>query len=334
MYLGIEIGGTKLQLGIGSGDGSPPILVERRPIRRTGGASAILEAVAEVGPDLVHRYEVTRIGVGFGGPLEPDEGRIYESHQVAGWDGFPLGPWCEANLGRPTVVGNDCAIAGLAEARFGAGRGHTHVFFVNVGTGVGGGFAIGGELYRGGGPAVAEIGQMRLSPDSADPTATVESLASGLGIVASALGGLEAATGDGRAQRDVDDLMARCDGQPDRLTGRNVADAAADGNAIAANALEGAQLALGWAIGQVVTLVGPDVVVVGGGVSLIGEERFLGPVRAAVERLVFPLMRDSYEVRAAELGELVVVHGALAIAAQGRVFAGDAGFQSSVETVR
>ena len=95
--------------------------------------------------------------------------------------------------------------------------------------------------------------------------------------------------------------------------------AAAEGNELAREVLGHAHEALGWAIAQTITLLAPEVVVVGGGVSLAGEQLFFAPLRKQVERYVFPPLAESYEIRPAELGELVVVQGALALAAAAEV---------------
>ena len=94
-----------------------------------------------------------------------------------------------------------------------------------------------------------------------------------------------------------------------------VAQAAAEGNEVAKEVLDHACQALGWALAQVITLLAPEVVVVGGGVSLMGEQLFFSPLRAEVERYVFPPLVGSYRLSPAALGELVVVHGAVALAA-------------------
>jgi glucokinase len=113
------------------------------------------------------------------------------------------------------------------------------------------------------------------------------------------------------------DLWSRCGGDFERLDSRLIAQAAAEGNEFAREVLGHATQTLGWAIAQVVTLVAPEVVVVGGGVSLVGEPLFFTPLRAAVQKYVFPPLAKSFEIVPAKLGELVVVHGALALAAAG-----------------
>ena len=92
----------------------------------------------------------------------------------------------QRTFGMPTAVGNDCDVAGLAEARFGAGRGRRVLFYVTVGSGIGGGLIVDGQIYRGNGVAAAEIGHLRPGLHADRPDETVESMASGWGIAAAA----------------------------------------------------------------------------------------------------------------------------------------------------
>ena len=150
MYLGIEIGGTKLQLGVGRGDGKL-IALERAEIERSQGASAIRDRIQAIARTLAAKYPLTAVGIGFGGPIDTTRGRTITSHQVAGWEDFPLVEWIADKLSLPAVLGNDADVAALAEAKYGAGRGANPVFYVTVGTGVGGGLIIDGRIYRGSG---------------------------------------------------------------------------------------------------------------------------------------------------------------------------------------
>ena len=118
----------------------------------------------------------------------------------------------------------------------------------------------------------------------------------------------------GDSTRDFQDLRERCQSDFLRLTTKSIGEAAVAGNLLAKEQYRNATQVLGWGIAQLITLVAPEVVVVGGGVSLVGEEVFFAPLRAAVQQYVFPPLRDAYRLVPAELGETVVVHGALALA--------------------
>ncbi len=333
MFLGIEIGGTKLQLGVGTGDGPPLIALERRTVERARGADGIREQIIGAGRLLFDKYPIERIGYGFGGPVNSATGRVITSHQVEGWTDFPIVDWTREAFGVPVRLGNDCDVAALAEATYGAGRGHGTVFYITVGTGIGGGLVIDGRSQGAGRLAIAEIGHLRPGPLAEDPDTTVESLAAGPGIEAAAralvtgqvrhpliaAGGFASTDIDvnwSAAEDDTDDLLCRCLGDVEQLTAKQIAQAAAHGNQIAKAALHQGHVALGWGIAQMVTLLSPRVVVIGGGVSLMGEELFFEPLLRQVRRFVFPPLADSIRLVPAALDEEVVVHGAIALAAR------------------
>lgn len=341
MFLGIEIGGTKLQLGIGDGQHPQTTALERLTVDPAAGAAGIRRQIAEAADRLLAGRAVRAIGIGFGGPVDVVAGRTIKSHQIDGWEDFPLVEWCQQTLGMPAMLQNDADTAALAEARFGAGHGANPVFYVTVGSGIGGGLVVDGRIYRGAGRGAAEIGHLRPGLQADQAELTVESLASGWGIASQAqtlLSGavaqridpaLQVSRASNRSERErrlsaavaaseefEADLLARAGGFLDAITGKLVAEAARDGNAVAADILQRAWQALGWAIAQVITLTAPEVIVIGGGVALLGEE-MLQPVREQVARYVFPPFLDRYRIVPAGLGEEMVVYGALALAADG-----------------
>lgn len=313
MFLAIEIGGTKLQLGVGSGTGQPLQALERRTVDPDGRSAGILQQIAEVAPDLIQQHGVRAIGIGFGGPVDRSGGTVIKSHQIEGWENFSITAWSRQRLQRPTCLGNDSDLAGLAEARFGAGKGHRVVFYSNVGSGIGGALVIDGELYLGGKSGASEIGHLRPHWGPTGSDHTVESLASGWGMTAAARAGLL----DGERQDDpsVRELLALCADDVSRLDGKILAMALIRGNAFAGDIFRQGIRAYGWGLAQTITLLGPDVVVVGGGVPLIGEEHYMVPLRSRVEECVFSPRRGTYQLKSAELGEEMVLHGALALAA-------------------
>ncbi len=313
MYLGIEIGATKLQLAVGPGDGSPFVEFQRAEIRLEAGAGGILRQIDAIGRELIERHQPRAIGIGFGGPVDAEAGRTVTSHQVEGWTDFALVDWCRETFGLPAGLSNDSDAAGLAEALFGAGRGHRVVFYTNVGSGIGGALMIDGRVYSGGHGIASEIGHLRPGLDADDPHATVESFSSGFGIAAAGRSWL---VGENLHDPSAADLLARCGGRIEQLSGRMVADAAAAGNAAASRIFALALQTFGWAIAQMITLVAPQVVVIGGGVPLVGETMFFEPLRRQVARYVFPPLAHTYSIIPAALGEEVVVRGALAVAKQ------------------
>lgn len=339
MFLGIEIGGTKLQLGVGTGDGSPVAALERFGVDRAAGADGIRQQIESAGRGLCQRFEITGIGIGFGGPLDTRTGTTLKSHHVTGWDDFPLVAWASETLGAPACAQNDADTAGLAEALFGAGKGCDPVLYLTVGTGIGGGLIHQGQIYRGRGLGATEIGHLRPGLACDTPEACVESFAAGWGIEAFAQAAVEEPVShrigkhsktslDPEAirqqlidaeelhERQVGDLLERANGAVDQITVKLLAEAVIDGNKLAEEILHRAWQALGWAIAQAISLLAPEVVVIGGGVSLIGNARFFEPLSEQIARYVFPPFREQYRVVPAALGEEVVIHGALALARQ------------------
>ncbi len=304
MFLGIEIGGTKLQMGVGDGLGGRLIALERTAVQPAEGAAGIRRQIERIGTQLIRRHGITGIGIGFGGPVDRAAGKVVKSHQIAGWDGFPLVDWCRQTFGVPASIGNDSDMAGLGEARFGAGRGARVVFYTNVGSGIGGALVIGGRVYVGSAGIASELGHLRPGPQADRSDRIVESAASGWAIAVAARDDFQLA---GELQRQHGCAI-------DQLTSKMVAEAAIAGNQAARAIFGRATQTYGWAIAQMITLLSPEVVVVGGGVPLAGEDLFFTPLRHEVHRFVFPPLQGTYRIAPAELGEEVVLHGALALA--------------------
>jgi len=315
MLLGIEIGGTKLQFGVGRGDGTPLATLERLDVEPQHGADRIRQQIVQTCKPLIERYAITGIGIGFGGPVDSERGRTIVSHQVEGWKDFPLADWSRTALGVPALVANDSDSAGLAEALFGAGKGHAVVVYNNIGSGIGGAIVIRGRLYGGSQGVAAEFGHLRPGPEAVRPDQDLEAVASGWGITAGVRARIEGAF-DAAAERDAQDFLDRCGGNLDRLNTKIIAEAARAANRLAADAFDHACRTIGWALAQVITILAPSVVVMGGGVSLVGEDLFFRPLRHYVAQYVFPSLAGTYEIVPAMLGEEVVVYGALALAAE------------------
>jgi len=316
--LGIEIGGTKLQLGIGHGLGSLRAIA-RLGVEPSGGAQGILSQIESALPaflrttDLAPR-EIKAVGIGFGGPVDTAQCRTITSYQVAGWDQFPLARWVRDHLDIPQVVlENDSDSAGLAEARFGAGSGHSPLLYTNIGSGIGGSLILDGHIDRGCGNGALEIGHLGVIVDTPQGPSLVEleQVAAGWAIARSAQIEAKRLLDQGRDDWIV---LSQALGQPERITAEHVARAEQAGDVTATSILDRARSAVAFALTQAVTLLAPSRIVLGGGVSLIGEAHWLLPIRQLVNQNVFEPFRGHFEIVAAALGEEVVVHGALALA--------------------
>ena len=298
-FLGIEIGGTKLQLVRGEGNGR----IHQRctlPVVPAAGAAGIRVQITQAVAELVRARPVTAVGVGFGGPVDWQTGRICRSHQIEGWSEFDLGGWLHAQTGAPVFVDNDANVAAYGEAVHGAGVGFDSVAYVTLGSGVGGGLIVGGRIYHGAKPGESEVGHLRL--DRAGTT--VESRCSGWAV-------------DARIRKLVTDEPAGALAKlVDPLPGgeaKHLAAALQQGDPGAQRLLAAVAEDLAFGLSHVVHLFHPHVIVLGGGLAGVGE-----PLRAAVEQA---LRRDIMEafvpglaLRLSKLGGDVVPLGALCLA--------------------
>ena len=315
MYLGIEIGGTKLQLGLGHGDGHI-LALWRGTVNASEGSEGIREQIVRAVPELLAKANTDRTllkgaGIGFGGPTDDRSNTVIKSHQIAGWDDFPLAFWLSEALHVPVALGNDADVAGLAEALHGAGQGCSPLFYITIGSGIGGGFVVDGGIYRAAGKGAAEIGHLRVLDwrRRSEPTmSTLEDVASGWGIEKHLRHLLS--EGDGR-----DSLLWKlAEGNMGRVTAALAGQAAQQGDSFARTVLLEALVSLAEAICAVISLLCPRRIVIGGGVSLMGDKLFFEPLREMVAERVFKPFAGLCDIVPAALGEAVVVHGALALA--------------------
>jgi glucokinase len=301
MFIGIEIGGTKLQLVSGDKSGA----IDQRlklAVDPARGARGIRQQIEAALPKLLTAQAIRCIGVGFGGPVNWQEGRICRSHQVEGWSEFDLAGWLKQISGLPARVDNDANVAALGEAHKGAGQGRNPVFYITLGSGVGGGLVVDGRIYHGTTPGEAEIGHVRLDRKGT----IVESRCSGWAV-------------DARI-RDLkrtspSTFLCQVPGFGQGGEAKYLSEAIAKGDSAASRLLAEIAEDLAFGLSHVVHLFHPEVLVLGGGLSGIGE-----PLRAAVEKALPSFIMEAFapgpQVVLAALREDAVPTGALLLAAQ------------------
>lgn len=302
VFLGIEIGGTKLQVVVG--DDSARILRRFRfNVAPSLGAAGIREQLETTLTELRQSHLIQAAGIGFGGPVDWRNRQICCSHQIEGWSEFELGPWVQNLLGGvPVLMDNDADVAALGEALHGAGVNANPVFYVTLGSGVGGGLVVDGRIYHGAKPGEAEIGHIRLDRSGV----IVENRCSGWAVdrriralkqsgSASILCELSREHSSGEAQ-----FLPRALELNDAIAHQLLGEVAGD---------------LAFALSHVVHLFHPEVIVIGGGLSKIGE-----PLRAAVAKALPVYVMEAFgpgaDIRLAGLGEDSVPTGALELARQ------------------
>lgn len=299
LVLGIEVGGTKLQVVAGNAEAGIRHRL-RLAVDRSSGGAGIRQQIEACLPGLIEELKPQAIGVGFGGPVDWQTGRICCSHQIEGWSEFELGAWLRKLSGLPVAVDNDANTATLGEALAGSGVGFSPVFYATLGSGVGGGLVVDGRIYHGAKPGEAEIGHVRLSRDGA----TVESRCSGWAV--------DAKIRQLKIKAPGSLLVRLCLG----ATGgeaRHLATALAKCDAAALNILRETADDLAFGLSHVVHLFHPEIIILGGGLSLTGEP-LRATVAAALPRYVMEAFRGGPQVALAALGEDAVPVGALRLA--------------------
>jgi glucokinase len=299
LYLGVEIGGTKLQIHAGNQRGQ---IVERIrfDVDPSAGAAGIRSQIERAIPELTRRLKPLATGVGFGGPVDWKTGGICCSHQVEGWSDYPLAEWLSELARTPVFVDNDANVAALGEALHGAGAGFDPVFYVTLGSGVGGGLVKSGKIYHGAPPGESEIGHVRL-----DRAGTfVEGRCSGWAVDAR----LRAAKA-----KHPQSALARCIGEATRGEARFLSAALSQDDPLAKAILDEMAEDLAFGLSHVVHLFHPRIIVLGGGLALVGE-----PLRAAVERSLRRFVMEAFapgpKIALARLSEDAVPIGALELA--------------------
>ncbi|MBX3746455.1 MAG: ROK family protein [Verrucomicrobiae bacterium] len=299
--LGLEIGGTKLQLVAGRPDGTV-CHRWRHTVDPGAGADGIRQRILDWLPGIRATVDPRALGVGFGGPVDSRTGWIARSHQVAGWSDVPLAAWLHEHTGIPVVVENDANVAALAEARLGNGRGADPVFYVTLGSGVGGGLVLGGRIHHGAPPGESEIGHVRL-----DKAGTrVEDRCSGWAVDRRIREAIALHPGSPLAQ-----LAANSPGGESRFLAAALQHEDPLAHAILSELADN----LAFALSHVVHLVHPERIILGGGLALVGE-----PLRHAVTVALTPHLMEVFRpgppLFLAALSEDAVPAGALLLAAE------------------
>lgn len=314
-YLGLDVGGTKTAAGVVSAEGAVlSYLRVSTPDLRAGGDP--LPKLIRLGREAVTKARLEEeapgaaldgVGIALPGPVDRREVRMLAAPTIPEIEGVPLAPAVAEAFGCPAAGDNDANACALAESRFGAGRGHSHVVYFTVSTGIGGGIVVDRRAFRGAGGTSAEFGHQVILPEGGPlcdcgNRGCLEALASGRGIAA-------------RAQA----LMGQ-----EVLTAEAAAEAARAGNPAALRVWEETALYLGLGIANVINILDPEVIVVGGGVAAGAGDLLFARVRKVVGERCMPSLGRRVPILPAALGPEVGIVGAacLAMEAENRVTVG------------
>jgi glucokinase len=296
LYLGIEVGGTKLQIVLG--DHTAKILERRRfHVNKSEGGAGIRRQTATAIPEILAGRDIAGVGFGFGGPVDWRTGKICCSHQIEGWADFELGRWMYDLTKVAVRIDNDANTAALGEATLGAGRQSNPVFYVTLGSGVGGGLVVDKKIYHGGTPGEAEIGHVRLDKSGR----IVEESCSGWAVDKKIRAFV---------QKEPESQLARLVGSATGGEAKYLAQAVALNDPAAQTILDSTSEDLAFGLSHVTHLCHPEMIILGGGLSLLGE-----PLRQRVQQHLSHFTMDAFapgpRVEIAALGEDAVPVGAL-----------------------
>ena len=272
--IGIDIGGTKIAGALVDAQGQ--IVLEERVPSPAGDPEAMVDAVVGLIERLSANHEVIGAGVAAAGFIDADQSTIIYAPNIS-WRNEPFKAKLEAKLNIPVIIENDANAAGWAEYRYGAGRGFKHMIMLTIGTGVGGAVITDSHMLRGGFGIAGELGHLRVVPDGllcgCGQNGCLESYASGTALLRTARELAASNSPEGDRLREIE-------AEAGQLTGLEVYKAILEGDKGALRLLSELGSWLGQAIGSLVAVLDPEVVVIGGGVSAAGD-LLLNPIREA-----------------------------------------------------
>lgn len=309
LTIGVDIGGTKVAAGVVDPNGK--ILATTRRDTPADDPRQTEAVIADAIRALAADHEVVGVGLGAAGFVDADRSTVVFAPNLA-WRDEPLRTAIEASVRLPVVVENDANAAAWAEARFGAGRGEDYVVVVTVGTGIGGGVVVDGNLLRGRFGVAAEIGHINIVPDGRRCGCGLqgcwEQYASGRALVQEAY---ELANASPAMAKD---LLALADDRADLITGPMITQAAKAGDVAALQCFDEIGRWLGRGIAQLAAILDPAVFVIGGGVSSAGDILREPTIQSYRKHLTARGHRPLADIRIAEMGAEAGIVGAADLA--------------------
>ena len=310
--LGVDIGGYGLQVALANVQGE--LLWTRQQALEPGlDAAQVAPMALELAREFLRENKVragqlVRVGIGFAGPVDVARGETILSHRMPGWERYPLQQTFAEALDVTTLVDNDARVSAVGEALLGVGRGVRNLFYIHLSSGVGGGLVVDGQPYRGATTTAGEIGHTLVlegGPEcSCGRSGHLEALVSAPALIARAR---ELSRGDPA-------LEARARDDPQGLRFHHVVEAAREGHAPSRQVLRDAAHYLALAVANLVNLLNPEMIVLGGVVARLAGEDLLQPLREEVTALVMEVPGQAARIVLGSLGETSVIVGAIALA--------------------
>jgi glucokinase len=310
LIIGIDIGGSKILSGILNREGR--ILARRKePTLASRDTGDILDGITVTVKKLMHelgvgREDILGVAVGAPGPLDYFKGIIKDPPNLE-WREFELRGELSKRLGMQLLMDNDANMGALGELYFGRSKACSHLIYITVSTGIGGGIIIDGRLYRGKDGGAGEFGRMRMlagdGQGACECGQNLEALASGTALAHEAQELIKQGRGLG---------MMRLCSEAKRITAREIGAAARIGDHEAREIIERAGYFLGMAIANLVNIFNPELIVLGGGAGLGLQDFLLIPIQNAVNDWVAPSLKHNLKIEFSTLGEDVCLLGCAA----------------------
>jgi glucokinase len=314
LIIGIDIGGSKILSGIVNREGR--ILARKKeatPLNCSPGE--VLDGITVTVKELMQELgagwqDILGVAVGAPGPLDYFNGIIKDPPNL-GWREFPLREELSKRLGKQLLLDNDANMAALGEMQFGRSKDCTHLIYMTVSTGIGGGIIIDGKVYHGKDGGAGELGRMRIlaeqGPGGSGRAQNLEDLASGTALAHEAQELIKQGRGQG--------ISALCP-EGTIITAREIGAAARGGDREAREMIERAGCFLGIAIANLVNIFNPERIILGGGAGLGLQDFLLQPIQNAVHQWVAPSLNNNLKIEFSTLGEDIGLLGCAAAVLQ------------------
>ena len=293
--LAADIGGTNTRMAVVNEDGDILTLLKKSTYCKEGRDGMIRFIVSCAGEAIekskLPKEEIRGMGIGFPGPLNAETGTIFNPPNLNGWDSVPLRDILEKELKVPVAIENDANAAALGEWWKGAGSGTDSLFCITLGTGVGGGIILDGKVWHGASSIAGEIGHTTVIRD-------------GIKCTCGNIGCLERYACSGGILKRVNDALLKGrenDLQP-LMNLKQVDQMVMQGNEIVLNVIKETGVILGIAIANIANLLNPEMIVLFGGVTNLGEH-LVEPLKEEVKRRAFKKATESLRIELSQLGD-------------------------------
>ncbi len=317
--VGIEISGSGARQSVALADLDGTILYSiRRPLEYVPDTETVLQLIDDMLAEVLHPERlqdgrVLRVGIAVGGLVDATRGVVRTLHHAYGWNNFPLQDYLAERLNIPCIIDNNANAAALAEVHYGAGIGERIVLYVGLGRGIGGGMVINGKIYHGTTCSAGEIGHLLVKEHG--PKCSCGGFGH-LEAIASAQAISRAMIGLSVEYPATEEAIGRItDARAERITAEQVFRLAAAGDQIAQRIVDEVLMYLGIALANIVHLMNPGMIILGGQVAQAGE-LLLTPLRARLRDLCLPTASEDVQIVQGKLGTEANIVGAVTLALQ------------------